>query len=82
MTGLLQVSGGTICDLLAGLRSAGDCRALGVLEEALRRSEAAHETTGERFGLVRDLGARRLDDRSLRCGVSPQASVCALRCRI
>lgn len=49
---VLQVSGGTIRDLLEGLRSVGDCRALRVLEEALRRCGAeeppmANETTGE-----------------------------------
>uniref|UniRef100_A0A7N6A364 RHD domain-containing protein n=1 Tax=Anabas testudineus TaxID=64144 RepID=A0A7N6A364_ANATE len=47
-----EVSGGTIRDLLEGLRSVGDCRALRVLEEALRRCGAeeppmANETTGE-----------------------------------
>ncbi|XP_034453801.1 nuclear factor NF-kappa-B p105 subunit isoform X2 [Hippoglossus hippoglossus] len=34
-----EVSGGTVSDLLAGLRSVGECRALSILEEALRRSE-------------------------------------------
>ncbi|XP_069387549.1 nuclear factor NF-kappa-B p105 subunit isoform X1 [Paralichthys olivaceus] len=34
-----EVSGGTVSDLLAGLRSAGECRALSIVEEALRRSE-------------------------------------------
>uniref|UniRef100_A0A8P4G0N7 RHD domain-containing protein n=1 Tax=Dicentrarchus labrax TaxID=13489 RepID=A0A8P4G0N7_DICLA len=45
-----EVSGGTIRDLLAGLRSVGDCRALSVLEEALRRlgeQEVTDETEGE-----------------------------------
>ncbi|XP_035524895.1 LOW QUALITY PROTEIN: nuclear factor NF-kappa-B p105 subunit-like [Morone saxatilis] len=45
-----EVSGGTIRDLLAGLRSVGECRALSVLEEALRRlgeQEATDETGGE-----------------------------------
>ncbi|KAM7418217.1 hypothetical protein PAMA_017734 [Pampus argenteus] len=32
---ILQVSGGTVRDLLAGLRSVGESRALSVLEEAL-----------------------------------------------
>uniref|UniRef100_A0A3Q4AM93 RHD domain-containing protein n=1 Tax=Mola mola TaxID=94237 RepID=A0A3Q4AM93_MOLML len=31
-----EVSGGTVAELLAGLRSVGECRALSVLEEALR----------------------------------------------
>ncbi|XP_041799441.1 nuclear factor NF-kappa-B p105 subunit [Chelmon rostratus] len=31
-----EVSGGTVTDLLAGLRSVGECRALSILEEALR----------------------------------------------
>uniref|UniRef100_A0A8P4KLF1 RHD domain-containing protein n=1 Tax=Dicentrarchus labrax TaxID=13489 RepID=A0A8P4KLF1_DICLA len=47
-----EVSGGTIRDLLAGLRSVGDCRALSVLEEALRRlgeQEVTDETEGERM---------------------------------
>ncbi|XP_040903900.1 nuclear factor NF-kappa-B p105 subunit isoform X2 [Toxotes jaculatrix] len=34
-----EVSGGTVSDLLAGLRSVGECRALSILEEALRRSD-------------------------------------------
>lgn len=34
----LQVSGGTVTELLAGLRSLGKCKALGVLEEALLHS--------------------------------------------
>uniref|UniRef100_A0A3B4UT50 Nuclear factor kappa B subunit 1 n=1 Tax=Seriola dumerili TaxID=41447 RepID=A0A3B4UT50_SERDU len=47
-----EVSGGTVSELLAGLRSVGDCRALSVLEEALCRSDAidmptTNETTGE-----------------------------------
>ncbi|KAK1875800.1 Nuclear factor NF-kappa-B p105 subunit [Dissostichus eleginoides] len=36
MAASAQVSGGTVRDLLAGLRSVGECRALSVLEEALR----------------------------------------------
>ncbi|GLD67016.1 nuclear factor NF-kappa-B p105 subunit-like protein [Lates japonicus] len=49
-----EVSGGTVSDLLAGLRSVGECRALSVLEEALRRSDAeetpmTNETTGEKI---------------------------------
>uniref|UniRef100_A0AAQ5X788 RHD domain-containing protein n=1 Tax=Amphiprion ocellaris TaxID=80972 RepID=A0AAQ5X788_AMPOC len=47
-----EVSGGTIRDLLAGLRSVGECRALGVLEGALRGNQETppptDETTGER----------------------------------
>nr|QJQ40090.1 NF-kappa-B1 protein [Trachinotus ovatus] len=47
-----EVSGGTVSDLLAGLRSVGDCKALSILEEALRHSNAnetqtTNETTGE-----------------------------------
>uniref|UniRef100_A0AAQ5YRP1 RHD domain-containing protein n=1 Tax=Amphiprion ocellaris TaxID=80972 RepID=A0AAQ5YRP1_AMPOC len=46
-----EVSGGTIRDLLAGLRSVGECRALGVLEGALRGNQETppptDETTGE-----------------------------------
>ncbi|XP_037635718.1 nuclear factor NF-kappa-B p105 subunit isoform X2 [Sebastes umbrosus] len=47
-----EVSGGTIRDLLAGLRSVGECRALSVLEEALRRRDdeemqTTNETSGE-----------------------------------
>ncbi|XP_060935216.1 nuclear factor NF-kappa-B p105 subunit [Limanda limanda] len=34
-----EVSGGTVSDLLAGLRSVGECRALSILEGALRHSE-------------------------------------------
>uniref|UniRef100_A0A4W6CPL9 Nuclear factor kappa B subunit 1 n=1 Tax=Lates calcarifer TaxID=8187 RepID=A0A4W6CPL9_LATCA len=49
-----EVSGGRVSDLLAGLRSVGECRALSVLEEALRRSDAeetpmTNETTGEKI---------------------------------
>ncbi|KAM4555286.1 nuclear factor NF-kappa-B p105 subunit [Odontesthes bonariensis] len=45
-----EVSGGTVRDLLAGLRSVGECGALSVLEEALRlspESPAAADATGE-----------------------------------
>lgn len=42
---LLQVSGGTIRELLAALRSVGECRALSVLEEALHESEEAPATS-------------------------------------
>ncbi|XP_067454318.1 nuclear factor NF-kappa-B p105 subunit [Thunnus thynnus] len=49
-----EVSGGTVRDLLAGLRSVGECRALSVLEEALCRhdeeeeeEETTDDTTGE-----------------------------------
>ncbi|KAM4732684.1 nuclear factor NF-kappa-B p105 subunit [Anableps anableps] len=42
-----EVSGGTVSDLLAALRSVGDCRALSVLEEALRQhQEPAAEVLG------------------------------------
>uniref|UniRef100_A0A667ZXN7 Nuclear factor kappa B subunit 1 n=1 Tax=Myripristis murdjan TaxID=586833 RepID=A0A667ZXN7_9TELE len=39
-----EVSGGTVRDLLAGLRSVGNCAALSVLEGALRHLEAEEET--------------------------------------
>ncbi|KAI3351463.1 hypothetical protein L3Q82_020224, partial [Scortum barcoo] len=45
-----EVSGGTVRDLLAGLRSVGECRALSILEEALRcldDQELANEMFGE-----------------------------------
>nr|XP_046261238.1 nuclear factor NF-kappa-B p105 subunit isoform X2 [Scatophagus argus] len=47
-----EVSGGTVTDLLAGLRSVGECRALSILEEALchlddRETKATSETRGE-----------------------------------
>nr|ABN58794.1 NF-kappa-B 1 p105 subunit [Siniperca chuatsi] len=47
-----EVSGGTVRDLLAGLRSVGECRALSVLEEALRHlddmdAQTVNETRGE-----------------------------------
>lgn len=61
-----EVSGGTVRDLLAGLRAVGECRALSVLEEALRHlgdsetSQTADETRGE--ARVQDLKADvRLD---------------------
>lgn len=48
---ILQVSGGTVSDLLAGLRSVGECEALGVLEEALRHRDVQEtKTTNERRG--------------------------------
>lgn len=34
-----EVSGGTVRDLLAGLKSVGDCRALSILEDALRHQD-------------------------------------------
>uniref|UniRef100_A0AAX7W8K4 RHD domain-containing protein n=1 Tax=Astatotilapia calliptera TaxID=8154 RepID=A0AAX7W8K4_ASTCA len=40
-----EVSGGTIRELLAALRSVGECRALSVLEEALHESEEAPATS-------------------------------------
>uniref|UniRef100_A0A3Q0SZK0 Nuclear factor kappa B subunit 1 n=1 Tax=Amphilophus citrinellus TaxID=61819 RepID=A0A3Q0SZK0_AMPCI len=46
-----EVSGGTIRELLAALRSVGDCRALSILEEALHHNEdapATNEMSGER----------------------------------
>uniref|UniRef100_A0A665V051 Nuclear factor of kappa light polypeptide gene enhancer in B-cells 1 n=1 Tax=Echeneis naucrates TaxID=173247 RepID=A0A665V051_ECHNA len=45
-----EVSGGTVSDLLTGLRLVGDCRALSVLEEALQHSDETlltNEETGE-----------------------------------
>uniref|UniRef100_A0A668V985 RHD domain-containing protein n=1 Tax=Oreochromis aureus TaxID=47969 RepID=A0A668V985_OREAU len=45
-----EVSGGTIRELLAALRSVGECRALSILEEALHESEeapATNEMSGE-----------------------------------
>ncbi|XP_039975538.1 LOW QUALITY PROTEIN: nuclear factor NF-kappa-B p105 subunit-like [Xiphias gladius] len=56
-----EVSGGTVSDLLVGLRSVGECRALSVLEEALRcpdsrETPTTNETTGESLcAQVRDL---------------------------
>lgn len=40
---ILQVSGGTVRELLDGLRSVGDCRALNVLEEVLRHHDEKEE---------------------------------------
>lgn len=45
-----EVSGGTIRDLLAGLRSVGECRALGVLEAALRRDQETPPPTDDGTG--------------------------------
>ncbi|XP_041846458.1 LOW QUALITY PROTEIN: nuclear factor NF-kappa-B p105 subunit-like [Melanotaenia boesemani] len=45
-----EVSGGTVRDLLAGLRSVGECRALSILEEALHHNQetsTADDMTGE-----------------------------------
>ncbi|XP_030594976.1 nuclear factor NF-kappa-B p105 subunit isoform X2 [Archocentrus centrarchus] len=44
-----EVSGGTIRELLAALRSVGDCRALSILEEALHHEDApaTNEMSGE-----------------------------------
>lgn len=52
MLSVLQVSGGTVTDLLAGLRSVGKCKALSVLEEALhhldnQETQLTNETRGE-----------------------------------
>ncbi|KAM3612863.1 uncharacterized protein V6R79_015842 [Siganus canaliculatus] len=44
-----EVSGGTVADLLGGLRSVGECRALSVLEEALRQLDV-HEMSAETAG--------------------------------
>ncbi|XP_073343005.1 nuclear factor NF-kappa-B p105 subunit [Pagrus major] len=55
-----EVSGGMVSDLLAGLRSVGECKALSVLEEALRRLDVQEtKTTNERRGesQVQDLKA-------------------------
>lgn len=49
--GVLQVSGGTVSDLLSGLRSVGECKALSVLEEALHHLDVQEmKTTNERRG--------------------------------
>ncbi|XP_029918324.1 nuclear factor NF-kappa-B p105 subunit [Myripristis murdjan] len=48
-----EVSGGTVRDLLAGLRSVGNCAALSVLEGALRHLEAEEET-----GITESIGGR------------------------
>uniref|UniRef100_A0A671UFB7 Nuclear factor kappa B subunit 1 n=1 Tax=Sparus aurata TaxID=8175 RepID=A0A671UFB7_SPAAU len=46
-----EVSGGTVSDLLAGLRSVGECKALSVLEEALHHLDVQEtKTTNERRG--------------------------------
>lgn len=45
-----EVSGGTIKDLLAGLRAVGDCKALSVLEEALRNNDDEEQMTNEMSG--------------------------------
>ncbi|XP_028272683.1 nuclear factor NF-kappa-B p105 subunit [Parambassis ranga] len=48
-----EVSGGTVTDLLAALRSVGDCRALRVLEEELHHDqEATEDTIGEALSAV------------------------------
>lgn len=49
---VLQVSGGTVAELLAGLRSVGECKALSILEEALshlviQESGMTNQTRGE-----------------------------------
>lgn len=54
---VLQVSGGTVAELLAGLRSVGECRALRVLEEALRHldgrdTEMTNEMRGEQVTMI------------------------------
>ncbi|KAM9850005.1 nuclear factor NF-kappa-B p105 subunit isoform 2-T2 [Aulostomus maculatus] len=43
-----EVSGGTVRDLLAALRSLGECKALGILEETLLRPD--NDTTSEMRG--------------------------------
>ncbi|XP_078116114.1 nuclear factor NF-kappa-B p105 subunit isoform X1 [Sander vitreus] len=55
-----EVSGGTVRDLLAGLKAVGECRALSILEEALchhgdEETQMTEETSGE--SLVQDLKA-------------------------
>lgn len=46
---VLQVSGGTVSDLLAALRSVGGCKAVRVLEEALcDHPESSGERTARR----------------------------------
>ncbi|XP_072251224.1 nuclear factor NF-kappa-B p105 subunit [Leuresthes tenuis] len=64
-----EVSGGTVRDLLAGLRSVGECRALSLLEEALRHSleTPAADATGE------DLSAQVQD---LKVDVRIDSGVC------
>ncbi|XP_049898769.1 nuclear factor NF-kappa-B p105 subunit [Epinephelus moara] len=54
-----EVSGGTIRDLLAGLRAVGDCKALSVLEEALHNNDDEEQMTNEMSGdsRVHDLKA-------------------------
>ncbi|XP_041653722.1 nuclear factor NF-kappa-B p105 subunit [Cheilinus undulatus] len=49
-----EVSGGTVSDLLAGLRSVGECRALSILEEALGCHDN-HVATGALSACVQDL---------------------------
>ncbi|XP_070819329.1 nuclear factor NF-kappa-B p105 subunit [Chaetodon trifascialis] len=63
-----EVSGGTVTDLLAGLRSVGECRALSILEAALRHlgdqeMQMTNETRGESLhAQVQDLKVEvRLD---------------------
>lgn len=91
---ILQVSGGTVRDLLAGLRSVGECRALSVLEEALCRhhhQETTTETTGEQTLtsplLSRDLSVHlaavtMTTTVSTQRRLSLQVKLCALRFRI
>uniref|UniRef100_I3J9E1 Nuclear factor kappa B subunit 1 n=1 Tax=Oreochromis niloticus TaxID=8128 RepID=I3J9E1_ORENI len=55
-----EVSGGTIRELLAALRSVGECRALSILEEALHESEeapATNEMSGEHWTLESTAGS-------------------------
>lgn len=52
---VLQVSGGTVTELLAGLRSLGKCKALSILEEALLHSidqETANQETGRPVAVI------------------------------
>lgn len=51
------MSGGTVAELLAALRSVGECRALGVLERALhhldrQETKAASEMRGEQVLII------------------------------
>uniref|UniRef100_A0A7N8YIS2 Nuclear factor of kappa light polypeptide gene enhancer in B-cells 1 n=1 Tax=Mastacembelus armatus TaxID=205130 RepID=A0A7N8YIS2_9TELE len=74
-----EVSGGTVRDLLAGLRSVGDCKVLSVLEEALCHPDAQEtpsNMTGEQIPCATsDLWTGRCcscerGDKSLSCGFS------------
>uniref|UniRef100_A0A669C856 Nuclear factor kappa B subunit 1 n=1 Tax=Oreochromis niloticus TaxID=8128 RepID=A0A669C856_ORENI len=61
-----EVSGGTIRELLAALRSVGECRALSILEEALHESEeapATNEMSGEHAHITCTLHRLPVDTR-------------------